>query len=179
MTSLTRSFPLLINLYQQLARQTSALVHGRTVQPAAALPITPVAGSSASSVHLLITPPLGPNAVTQMQVIGALDRHSYQAFIASAAALYRQGQTKLLVDLGQTTQIELSGLFALHSIARLYAGGSLLDPESGWAGLRAAAEEATPALGDQGTGKSTIMRRFTSLMRNVCMVEEEQVVAMT
>jgi len=34
-------------------------------------------------------------------------------------------------------------------------------------------------VGDQGTGKSTIMRRFTSLMRNVCMVEEEQVVAMT
>ncbi|MCL4863538.1 MAG: hypothetical protein KJZ93_29305 [Caldilineaceae bacterium] len=84
-----------------------------------------------------------------LQVTGALDRFNYQALIENATTLYGQGRRHLLIDLRQTTRIELSGLFALLSIARLYSGQTLLDPESGLAGLRRAAETATPALGER------------------------------
>lgn len=84
-----------------------------------------------------------------LQVTGALDRFSYEALIENATTLYGQGRRHLLIDLRQTTRVELSGLFALLSIARLYSGQTLLDPESGLAGLRWAAETATPALGER------------------------------
>jgi anti-anti-sigma regulatory factor len=66
-----------------------------------------------------------------------------------ASAYYHQGRRGLVLDLRQTSQIELSGLFALLSIARLYNGQPLLDPEAGWVGLHEAAEEVTPALGER------------------------------
>jgi hypothetical protein len=52
--------------------------------------------------------------------------------IEAANTHYSQGRRGLLLDLRQTSQIELSGLFALLNIARLYSGESLLDPEEGW-----------------------------------------------
>ena len=53
-----------------------------------------------------------------------------------------------MLDLRQTTQIELSGLFALGNVTRLYSGLPLIDPEMGWTALRAAAESVTPTLGE-------------------------------
>ena len=40
----------------------------------------------------------------------------------------------------------MSGLFALHSIARVYSGDALLDAENGWEALQAAALQVTPAM---------------------------------
>jgi hypothetical protein len=68
-----------------------------------------------------------------------LDRRTVEAFIGCAADLYDQGCSRLIVDLHEMTRIELSGVFALHNIARLFGGEALLNPEDGWAVLRRAA----------------------------------------
>jgi anti-anti-sigma regulatory factor len=76
-----------------------------------------------------------------LQVQGVLNRFTYLAFMAKAQESYAHGARYLLLDLRQTRQIELSGLFALVSIARLFGGEEPLDPEGGWAVLHAAAGE--------------------------------------
>jgi hypothetical protein len=81
-----------------------------------------------------------------LQVEGPLDHTTYAALIEAAVYWRTAGQRGLLLDLRRTTHIELSGFFALHSIARFYAGEPLLDPECGWVGLRSAAEQITPAM---------------------------------
>ena len=93
--------------------------------------------------------PAGQTDVVCLAVVGELSCHTYESLIEIAAIHYRQGRRSLVLDLCQTTQIELSGLFALLSIAHLYSGQSLIDPEEGWAGLRRAAESVGSTLGEQ------------------------------
>lgn len=87
--------------------------------------------------------------ITMMQVGGELNRHTYIDLIEAAVDCHIKGGRSLLLDLRQVRRVELAGLFALHSIARLYAGESLLDPEAGWVMLRSAAERVTPAMSQQ------------------------------
>jgi hypothetical protein len=98
---------------------------------------------------LRATLPLGQTAVVCLAVEGELNCHTYTSLIETASAHYHQGRRYLLLDLHQTTQIELSGLFALLSIARLYSGQPLLEPEAGWLALRQGTESASPALGER------------------------------
>jgi hypothetical protein len=81
-----------------------------------------------------------------LHVKGALNHETYEEFIARAAALYAYGCRQLIIDLCQTRQIELSGLFALHSIARLYGGEPLLNPTIGWTALQREAQHVTRAM---------------------------------
>jgi hypothetical protein len=74
-----------------------------------------------------------------LSIQGSLDRHTYLQVIDSAATGYERGARQLVIDLGAVTTLELSGLFALYSVARLYAGEGMLDPKHGWATLREAA----------------------------------------
>jgi len=82
-----------------------------------------------------------PGELFQVQVTGALDRFLYLELVQCAGELYTCGQRTLLLDLREATRIELSGFFALMSIARLYRGEPLLDPEGGWVALRCAFEQ--------------------------------------
>lgn len=95
---------------------------------------------------LLVSQPTGVPQTSVLHVTGVLDHLSYEVFIDRAAALHRLGNRRLIIDLRQTTRIELSGLFALHSIARLYGGERLLDPEVGWMALQAATGHMTTAM---------------------------------
>lgn len=117
-----------------------------------AVPATIVETTEAEKPVLLAlraSQPPGRPDVLCLTVAGALSSTTYAILVETAALHYQQGRRYLLLDLGQTTQIELSGLFALLSIARLYHGESLLDAEDGWRALRLAAEAATPALGER------------------------------
>lgn len=124
-------------------------VSGTLRQPQASAIAHTVAESQ--PVQLILRAFLPPEHATVVCVMveGELNRHTYTCLIDAVSAHYRQGRCTLLLDLSQTIQIELSGRFALLSIARLYSGQPLLDPEAGWAGLRAAAEAVTPALGER------------------------------
>ena len=93
--------------------------------------------------------PAGQTDVVCLAVVGELSCHTYESLIEIASIHYHQGRRSLVLDLRQTTQIELSGLFALLSIAHLYSGQSLIDPEAGWAGLRRAAESVGSTLGER------------------------------
>lgn len=93
--------------------------------------------------------PLGRTDVVCLTVEGELNRHTYLSLIETACTHYHAGRRYLLLDLRQTTQIELSGLFALLYIARLYSGQPLLDPEAGWAELRRGVDNVSPALGER------------------------------
>jgi anti-anti-sigma regulatory factor len=84
-----------------------------------------------------------------LAIAGPLNCYTYTLLIDRVAAAYAAGQRALILDLRETTRIELSGLFALHSITRLYAGQGLLNPEGGWAVLHWSAEELTPELGQR------------------------------
>jgi ABC-type transporter Mla MlaB component len=91
----------------------------------------------------------GLTAAAHVQVVGELDRFTYEALIETAHDLYRRGRRNLLLDLRQLKRIELSGFFALLSIAHLYSGRPLPNPEAGWTALRNAAEEITPTMGQR------------------------------
>lgn len=116
----------------------------RPAQPAFA---HPVAESKAVLLTVRAFLPPAQTTVVCLAVEGTLNRYTYMSLIDMACAHYHQGRRRLLLDLRQTSQIELSGIFALYNIARLYGGQSLLDPEAGWAGLHQIAEDVTPALG--------------------------------
>lgn len=92
--------------------------------------------------------PPGRPDVLCVTVAGELSSATYAVLVEAAALHYQQGRRYLLLDLRQTTQIQLSGLFTLYNIARLYSGLPVLDPDLGWAALRAAAESVTPTLGE-------------------------------
>lgn len=79
---------------------------------------------------------------------GPLNYRTYLDFMAAVQSVHASGAQRLLIDLHDVTSLELSGLFVLHNVARLFAGAALLDPEVGWVGLRAAAEEIPAALSD-------------------------------
>jgi hypothetical protein len=123
----------------------SATVQQRPPQTVGAATVERPACHSTVRVALLHGWPTGG----YITIVGALDYFSYEALIEHATTLYGRGRRHLLLDLRQTTQVELSGFFALLSIARLYSGQTLLDPEAGWAGMRRAAETVTPALGER------------------------------
>jgi hypothetical protein len=123
------------NLLMTLSRQAA--------QPAFA----PTKEQTAEGLTLYIRQECQPVPVTVLELHGALDRKGYEAFIATATKLHQEGARRLLIDLRFVTGLELAGLFALYSVARLYAGEALLDPAVGWAALRRAAEEHLPALG--------------------------------
>ncbi len=104
------------------------------VQPARAIRAVPKATSNTASVR----PLAGVHRGMLVQATGSLDRESYLQFIAQAQTCYEHGARMLVVDLREVTRIGLSGHFALHSIARLYAGIDLLDPEGGMSELHRA-----------------------------------------
>jgi hypothetical protein len=119
----------------------------QTAQTRAATIATSAKEQKAESLMIHICQECQPIPVTVVEVHGVLDRKGYEAFITRATELHQAGADQLLIDLRFVTGLELSGLFALYSVARLYAGGELLDPAVGWEALRSAAEEHLPALG--------------------------------
>lgn len=109
------------------------------------------AGAPTDPCPLTLTPSTvsGGTGVLCLAVVGPLNCHTYTQLIDCTAAAYADGQRCLILDLRQTTRIELSGLFALHSITRLYAGEGALNPEGGWAVLHWSAAGLTPSLGQR------------------------------
>ncbi|MCE7982302.1 MAG: hypothetical protein DYG89_13990 [Caldilinea sp. CFX5] len=91
----------------------------------------------------------GRTDVVCLTVEGEVNSETYTILVETACLHYQQGRRYLLLDLRQTTRIEVSGLFALCNIARLYSGLPLLDPDLGWAALRAATEAVTPTLAER------------------------------
>lgn len=137
---------------QRLANVGKAL-WGVTARPATHTAHTMAADANAAEKPVLlalrVSLPPGRTDVVYLTVEGEVNSETYAILVETAALHYQQGRRYLLLDLRQTTQLQLSGLFALCNIARLYSGLPLLDPDLGWAALREAAESITPSLGER------------------------------
>jgi hypothetical protein len=148
MSSLIKGLTLSVYLPQWWSGAKSTARTRKAAKQSATNEASTVAAVSAESrLRILLPRHHGSAVIAHVQVTGALDRHSYEALVYAASDLYTHGSNGLLLDLRKTNSIELSGLFALLSIARLFNGEPILDPQSGWAALRRAAEARTPALG--------------------------------
>lgn len=101
-----------------------------------------VTAGATAAFNICVSRPDAQTPFTVLVVQGVLDRQSCTAFLTAANELYTQGCRRLLIDLRGVTRIELAGRFALHNVARLYAGQPLLDPEAGWHGLHDATHAA-------------------------------------
>jgi hypothetical protein len=98
------------------------------------------AAQATPHLTIIVSEVQGVEPTALLWLRGAINHRTYLDLIAAAQQAYKRGARHLLLDLHDVNELELSGLFALHSIARLFAGASLLDPECGWRGLRATAE---------------------------------------
>jgi anti-anti-sigma regulatory factor len=74
--------------------------------------------------------------VTVLSTHGALDRSNYEALIAKAQELHREGTRDLLIDMSDTAFMSSAGMVALHAIALLMQGRKPPDPEAGWEAFR-------------------------------------------
>jgi hypothetical protein len=112
------------------------------------LPVIPTHAERPSTTFALaeFVPP-SQSRVLGLALVGELDVHAYSLLVESARAAYGRGWRCLLLDLSRTTAIELSGFLALLNVARLFAGQPMLDPDEGWAALRAPLAMMTAALG--------------------------------
>lgn len=80
--------------------------------------------------------PMWPATVlTCLPVPGDLGPRNYLDLIAKAQAIYRRGESVLLLDMGAVAALGASGLFALYNIARIFNGLVPQDPAAGWSAL--------------------------------------------
>lgn len=93
-------------------------------------------------------PPSHPHILC-LSLVGELNRHSCTTLLETAITHHNRGRRALILDLAQTTVVELSGLFVLLNIARHYSGQTMLDPEGGWQALRESLHATTPTLGER------------------------------
>lgn len=149
MSSLITSLSLPVGWSHRLSSELQAVWQRTTLRQCQPTVVPTRVEHQPVALSLRATLPPGQTAVVYIAVEGELNRHTYMQLIEIAYAHYQQGRRYLMLDLRQTTQIELSGLFALLSVARLYSGQPLLDPEAGWVALRQGAESATPGLGER------------------------------
>ncbi|MEO7912152.1 MAG: STAS domain-containing protein [Roseiflexaceae bacterium] len=76
-----------------------------------------------------------------LRLAGRLDGTSYLDLVASAKKLYTNGARHIIIDLAQLSHLSSAGLLAIHQVVVLLRGEMPLDPEMGWAALRALAED--------------------------------------
>lgn len=83
----------------------------------------------------------GRRPVTVIHLDGKLDSNSFQRLIDEAKKAYDSGARALLLDMTKLTYISSAGIVSLHSIAKLFRGEEMPDPEAGWGAIRSAEKE--------------------------------------
>jgi anti-anti-sigma regulatory factor len=69
--------------------------------------------------------------VTVLHLDGKLDASSYTDVIAKAQEAYDGGARDLLLDFGKVSYLSSAGVMSLHTIALMFAGGSVASNSSG------------------------------------------------
>ncbi len=96
-------------------------------------------------MDMIVSRSQGAVPVTVLSPQGKLDRNTYLDLIDKAREIYDSGQKFLVLDLSQVSELEISGVFALYSIAMIFQGERPLDPEGGWAAVRSMASHLDSA----------------------------------
>ena len=85
---------------------------------------------------------LGRVRAAILRPIGPLDRSNYDDLITQAVAAHAAGAGHIIVDMRAVERVNIAGLVALYTVARL-AHAPPPDLEAGWAAIRALAEDHT------------------------------------
>lgn len=83
----------------------------------------------------------GHAPVTVIHLDGKLDSNSFQRLIDEARKAYNGGARDLVLDMSKLTYISSAGIVSLHSVAKLFRGEEMPDPEKGWSAIRSAEQE--------------------------------------
>lgn len=88
----------------------------------------------------------GSPQVAVVTLAGELDASNYERVIETVRSAYADGARGLVLDIANLTYMASSGLFALHSAARIMRGDTPPNAEAGWGALHEmAADHDTPA----------------------------------
>ena len=79
----------------------------------------------------------GESPVTVIQPHGDVDASNYTELINKVKEFFNGGARNFIIDLSDVPFMSSAGLVALHSIAILLRGEKPVDPQSGWAALKA------------------------------------------
>jgi len=82
--------------------------------------------------------------VAILRPAGALDRSNYAELIAQAWEARDAGAQHLIVDMSDVERVSVAGLVGLHAVALIAQGAAPPDLDSGWAAIRALAEDCCP-----------------------------------
>lgn len=102
----------------------------------------------------------GSPQVAVVTLAGELDASNYERVIETVRSTYADGARGLVLDIANLTYMASSGLFALHSAARIMRGDTPPDPEAGWGALHEmAADHDTTAAGVRLAGAQEAIAR--------------------
>jgi len=87
-------------------------------------------------MNIVVSQEQGRVPVTVIRLEGQLDGQNFQELIGRAREVYNAGVRDVLLDMHALTYISSAGLVALHTIALMFRGESMPDPEQGWAALK-------------------------------------------
>lgn len=123
--------------------QYDAALKGTSEEDATSIPEDAESHASTSDANLALTVDVdeGLSRSATVAVAGALNKDSCHHFLTQAQQLYQQGVRRLTLDLSGVTEVELSGVYALHATAKVFHGESYPHHEYGFAGLRHMVEE--------------------------------------
>ena len=81
------------------------------------------------------------HGTVKLSVAGKLNTDSYMDMVYKVQDLYRRGTQNLELDLADVTDVQMSGLYALHCTAKIFRGEVYPNRELGIAGLRHMVED--------------------------------------
>lgn len=113
-------------------------------------------------MNLTLSQQQGRVPVTVIHLDGKLDSNSFQRLIDEAKNAYDSGARDLVLDMTKLTYISSAGIVSLHSIAKLFRGEEMPDPEKGWGAIRSAEKER-----DSGTQQHVKMCGVPPEVRSV------------
>ena len=92
-------------------------------------------------MNITLSQQQGRVPVTVVHLDGKLDSNSFQRLIDEAKKAYDGGARDLVLDMTKLTYISSAGIVSLHSVAKLFRGETMPDPEKGWGAIRSAEKE--------------------------------------
>lgn len=92
-------------------------------------------------MNITISQQQGRVPVTAIHLDGKLDSNSFQRLIDEARKVYDGGARDLVLDMTKLTYISSAGIVSLHSVAKLFRGEEMPNPEQGWGAIRSAERE--------------------------------------
>lgn len=94
-------------------------------------------------MNITVSTHQGRVPITIVQLDGKLDSNSFQRLINEAQKAYESGSRDMVIDMSKLTYISSAGIVSLHSIAKLFRGEMMPDPELGWTAIRSVEKERT------------------------------------